>query len=74
MALDSGYFEVSNPVKTNADRIKAMSDEELAGRLVFMSTICEFCVKRKNCEDVPGYKYCMEGILEWLKQPAEVNE
>lgn len=30
MALDSGYFEVSNPVKTNADRIRSMSDEELA--------------------------------------------
>lgn len=26
MALDSGYFEVSNPVKTNADRIRSMSD------------------------------------------------
>ena len=30
MALDSGYFEVSNPVKTNADCIRSMSDEELA--------------------------------------------
>lgn len=33
---------------TNADRIRAMSDEELADQFVFMSTICEFCVKRKK--------------------------
>jgi hypothetical protein len=33
MALDSGYFEVSKPVVTNADRIRAMSDEELAESL-----------------------------------------
>ena len=56
---------------TNADRIRAMSDEELAEQFVFMSTICEFCVKRKNCEEVPGYKYCMEGILDWLQHPVE---
>ena len=60
--------------KTNADRIRAMSDEELAEQFVFMSTICEFCVKRKNCEEVPGYKYCMEGILDWLQQPAEEDD
>ena len=59
---------------TNADRIRAMSDEELAEQFVFMSTICEFCVKRKNCEEVPGYKYCMEGILDWLQQPAEEDK
>ena len=59
---------------TNADRIRTMSDEELAEQFVFMSTICEFCVKRKNCEEVPGYKYCMEGILDWLQQPAEEDD
>ena len=59
---------------TNADRIRAMSDEELADQFVFMSTICESCVKRKNCEEVPGYKYCMEGILDWLQQPAEEDD
>ena len=56
---------------TNADRIRAMSDKELSEQLVFMSTSCEFCVKQKKCEEVPDYKYCMEGILDWLQQPAE---
>ena len=60
--------------KTNAQKIRAMSDEELAEQFVFMSTICEFCVKRKNCEEVPGYKYCMEGILDWLQRPAEEDD
>ena len=59
---------------TNADRIRTMSDEELAEQFVFVSTICEFCVKRKKCEEVPGYKYCMEGILDWLQRPAEEDD
>ena len=73
-----GICQLTNTVQpiteyrmTNADRIRSMSDEELAGRLVFMSTICEFCVKRKKCDDPSGYKHCMEGILDWLQQPAE---
>ena len=70
MGADCRKGEMFDPI-TNADRIRAMSDKELAKQLVFMSTICEFCVKRKNCEDVPGYEYCMDGILDWLQQPAE---
>lgn len=64
MALDSGYFEVSNPVKTNADRIRSMSDEELK----------EFICSMLQC------KYCQFGswgrceFLKWLQQPAEVSE
>ena len=57
MALDSGYFEVSNPVKTNADRIRSMSDEELAMLLY------EIGYDR-------GWN-ALEGTLEWLRQPAE---
>ena len=57
MALDSEYFEVSNPVKTNADRIRSMSDEELA--------MCLY--------EIGYYRgwNALEGTLEWLQQPAE---
>ena len=58
-------------IQTNADRIRAMSDEELA------EFICEWC----NC--VPGYCPGVElctpsmgkanGLVKWLKQPAEVD-
>lgn len=54
--------------KTNADRIRAMSDEELAevlGKLVH----CGGCPMRGNCkvDNLP----CDNVLLEWLKQPAE---
>ena len=59
--------------KTNADRIRAMSDEELMQFLfneVSNNTICSFCVPtmRTKCK-CDGH--CKNGILEWLKQPAE---
>ena len=57
--------------KTKADRIRSMNDEELAGQLGLMTTICEFCAKQKNCEDAQDYNCCMEGIFKWLQQPAE---
>ena len=59
--------------QTNADRIRAMSDEELMQFLfneVSNNTICSFCVPtmRTKCK-CDGH--CKNGILEWLKQPAE---
>lgn len=53
---------------TNADRIRAMSDEELAevlGKLVH----CGGCPMRDNCkvDNLP----CNNVLLEWLQQPAE---
>ena len=66
-----GVLDERKRKKTNADRIRSMSDEELAERLALMTTICEFCAKRKNCDDPSGYNQCMEGILDWLQQPAE---
>lgn len=61
MALDSGYFEVSNLVKTNADRIRSMNDEELKKFICSMFK-CEFC-------DFELGERC--GLLNWLRQPAE---
>ena len=62
--------------QTNADRIRAMSDEELMQFLfneVSNNTICSFCVPtmRTKCK-CDGH--CKNGILEWLKQPAEVKD
>ena len=61
MALDSGYFEVSNPVKTNADRIRKMNDEELK-KFICSMLKCEFC-------DFELGERC--GLLNWLQMPAE---
>lgn len=55
--------------QTNADRIRAMSDEELAR---FLSNPCECTVDPttdgyREC----GNSLCIQYLLEWLKQPAE---
>ena len=50
--------------KTNADRIRSMSDEELKKFICSMFK-CEFC-------DFELGERC--GLLMWLQQPAEVIE
>ena len=80
MALDSGYFEVSNPVKTNADRIRSMSDEELATHLHDIGWDCHLCAEHGRLDNEPllrGKKCdekCVEHCLEWLQQPAEEGD
>ena len=51
------------PPISNADRIRAMSDEELAEYLCGLTYCCE-CEHRGTCNGEDGY-------LKWLKQPAE---
>ncbi len=54
---------------TNADRIRAMSDEELAWEL--MTWRLETEAKHHGIES--NYPNTQKSILEWLKQPAEVS-
>lgn len=56
-------FEIVEAPKTNADRIRSMSDEELR----------EFMCSITNCRVCPYEKWAGCGLLEWLKQPAEVD-
>ena len=62
------------PVPTNADSIRAMSDEELA------EFLCDFrgCDTDENtCIGCKGEQYCRAGhagTMEWLKQPCEGGE
>ena len=58
--------------QTNADRIRAMSDEELAR---FLSDPC--CCEVDS--EIDGYRecgneLCIQHLLKWLKQPAEDTE
>ena len=50
---------------TNADRIRAMSDEELAEFLQDAKFYCQ-----RNCEKCLRGTDCIS-MLQWLKQPAE---
>ena len=54
---------------TNADRIRAMSDEELAK---YLSNPCECAVdpERDGYREC-GNDLCVKYLLEWLQQPAE---
>lgn len=53
--------------KTNADKIRTMSDEELAEFFIHTKTNCELC----NCLTNECLMDCSNGILEWLKSEAE---
>lgn len=53
--------------QSNADRIRAMSDEELAEFLQDAKFYCQ-----RNCEKCLRGTACIS-MLQWLKQPAEVD-
>ena len=69
-----------NTVKTNADRIRAMSDEELADILAGNADIAEqipFCQNLPEClamldgdEIIPEAR-CAGCMLTWLRKPVE---
>ena len=72
LCADCQHFDNTGGKKwqTNADRIRAMSDEELAWEL--MTWRIEAAAKYHGVSsDYPKTKGM---ILEWLKQPAEVND
>ena len=64
-------------INTNADKIRAMSDEELAAHLHDIGWDCHLCAEHRRIDNEPlmrGKKCdekCAEHCLEWLKQPAE---
>lgn len=65
------------PPMTNADRIRAMNDEELASEMNqrSISTICDI-VCQGECEAIAtlnktSNEVCKEIIMKWLQQPAE---
>ena len=67
---------------SNADRIRSMSDEELAK---FIDDIAAYVATGKYCTGflhVSGFPYtcfdtkkcCEKHVVEWLQQPAEEND
>lgn len=60
--------DISKPKPTNADRIRAASDEELAA--IIMCPM-EFGANKDLCKNNLEHT-CNECSLRWLRQPAEV--
>ena len=60
---------------TNAQKIRAMNDEELVVFLYGFSDRCLVCAKDGINKSCPIYKegyYCeSQDIMKWLQQPAE---
>ena len=54
---------------TNADRIRAMSDEELA-KFIATPCQCEVRPKRDGFREC-GNDLCLQYLLKWLQHPAE---
>lgn len=73
------YFTPPKKPQTNADRIRAMSDEELAA---FLDTwgCCHHCIEHERLSDNRWFsdercdEKCVKHCLEWLKQPADMRE
>ena len=66
---------------TNANRIRSMSDEELAEFLTHINpTNCQDCAFshgwrcQPNRDDYSDFEKCEEGRKRWLQQPAEETE
>lgn len=60
------------PIRTNADRIRQMTDEELAALIANENDFCSLCAYKSDmlCTKLPTA--CTHGFYEWLKQ--EVRE
>lgn len=72
----SGTGTVKEPM-TNADKIRAMSDEELADAMCRnpIFNVCDAVCKR-DCKAVSASNdmreaVCKRAILDWLQQPAK---
>ena len=55
--------------ETNADRIRRMSDEELA-KFIATPCQCEVRPKRDGFREC-GNDLCLQYLLKWLQQPAK---
>ena len=67
--------------QTNADRIRAMNDEELAEFLTHINpTNCQDCAFshgwrcQPDRDDYSDFEKCKEGRKRWLQQPVKEND
>ena len=55
---------------TNAEKVRQMTDAELASLLCGQCTCCAYQITDCTEKEHVG---CEDGVLEWLKQEAEVT-
>lgn len=68
--------------KTNADRIRSMSDEELADAMLNLNEIGDhisFCVNAEKCDEIMENGglipdgMCRQCLIKWLQSEVEEN-
>lgn len=57
-------------LQSQGDKIRAMSDEELAEFLDGFDAVCGMCIYVGECSQITEGK-CREGFLQWLKSEAK---
>lgn len=62
--------EAYNEVKTNADYIRNMTDEELA-KAISRNNTCVRCNIREYCHENIKCRNCVDAVLDWLKAERE---
>lgn len=55
---------------TNADRIRSMTDEELAEFFEKLEVVCDMCAFKVGCCNIAPDN-CKSGLLKWLQSEAE---
>ena len=57
--------------KTNADRIRSMSDEELAEWISSIMECDDGCPCIKECGEKEELGFCYPSMLEWLRKEVD---
>lgn len=66
-----------DPVFTNADKIRAMTDEELAAALYRMLDGDVYCTNRPECGEMLNTEagipdeWCVHCLLKWLREAVK---
>lgn len=63
-------------IRTNGDRIRTMSDAELAGFIITALSAkaieCDYCVHRDElCKNKRPSRRCTDGMIEWLRSEVQ---
>ena len=73
MVTDCSRHKPKPKPYTNADRIRAMSDEELAEFITIRQERCDYC-QLSYIEGACTETLCEDAMLKWLRQPAKDGE
>ncbi len=73
---DDDHYEYYPTIYTNADRIRSMSDKELAEYIFDLGNGSEYCYGHCAYQDdcaTNGLDHdtCIKGVIDWLKQPVK---